>query len=183
MSDEGKTIHEVLAESEGDDALPPDISTDVEPTPMDEVRDELGIGDGVDPVAALLDAPEEAPKDRVFIKRLKAWFVVEAIQDDKAYDRIVDRCTSYVKNRRGSGRTREVDGRRLTRLTVAHYTISPAFHPDRGRAEFDKLATKYGTKEPEVLVDRALLMGEVDALSDMIMTISGFEDELETAGN
>ncbi len=176
---EGMTVDEAVKAEGGS----PDIEIDAEVSPMDEVRDEMGIAENVDPLSALLDAPTEAPTDQVLLKRLKAEFTVVAITDDRAYDRIVERCTRYVKNRRGGARTREVDGRRLSRLTVAEYCINPSFIPKHNQAQYEALVEKYGATEPEDLVDRALYMGEVDLLADAILTLSGFDDEVETAGN
>lgn len=187
MSDEyeGLTVADAIAKerSKDNDVVLDEVVVDEPVLPMDEVREELGIGEAVDPISALLDAPEEAPTSRVFIKRLNAWFDIEAITDDRAYDRIVDRCTKIVKNRRGGSRSRELDSRRLARLTVATYTVNPAFSPGRDVKGYEKLAARYGTNEPEDLVDRALLMGEIDLITDAIMSLSGFEDEVETAGN
>ncbi len=184
--DDGQTIDEAIAADQGDAV--DEIEIDAPVSEMDEVRGELGIGEGVDPVAALLEAPMEAPTQHVYLRRLSTYFDVEAILDDRAYDKIVERCTRYVRNRRGGGRTREVDGRRLSRLTVAEYTVAPAFSAKRAadtssESKFEAMAEKFGTREPEDLVDRALLMGEIDLLADAILTLSGFEDELETAGN
>jgi len=184
MSDEGKTVDEILAAARADDEVrTPDIEIDATVSELDEVREELGIGENVDPLQALLNAPDEPETQDVFIRRLKTTFTVQAILDDKEYDNIVERCSYYVKNRRGAGRTREVDGRRLGRLTVATYTINPSFHPKHGQEQFDQLAERYHTREPEDIVNKALLMGEVDLLADAIMTISGFDDEVATAGN
>jgi len=182
MSDEyeGMTMDEAI---KADSEITEVIDADAEITEMDEVRAELGIGETVDPVAALLDAPSEAPTETVTIKRLNTKFVIQAITDDKAYDRIVEQCTSYVRNRRGGGRTREVDGRRLARLTVAEYTLSPPFKAKNGVDAYEALAAKFGAKEPDTLVDRALLMGEVDLLAEHILALSGFDDEVEMAGN
>ena len=179
MTLEGKTVDEALAALEGEDKI-----VEGDDTPMEAVRAELEIGDSVDPLTALLDAPLEAPTAEVYIKRLGAHFTVQAITDDREYERLVEQCTSYVRARRGQGRTREVDGRRLGRLTVANYCTSPAFHRRHGQAEFEQLAGKFDTEEPDVLVDRALLMGEVDLLADKILDLSGFEDDgVETAKN
>lgn len=179
---EGLTMDEAL-QAEQDKAASPDIMIDAKPSEMDEVRDDLGIGESVDPLTALLEVAEEAPIQDVLLRRLKTSFTVQAILDDKEYDQIVERCTFYVRNRRGAGRTREVDGRRLARLTVAYYCINPAFHPRHNQQQFEALAEKFGTKEPEDLVNQALLMGEVDLLADQILTLSGFDDEVTTAGN
>lgn len=183
---DGLTIKEAVAQVAGTPEQVVDIEeveTDEPLDEMDEVRGDLGIGENVDPLSALLDAPLEPPTDTVLLKRLGAAFEVQAITDDQAYDRIVDRCTKFVKNRRGGGRTREVDGRRLARLTVAEYCVNPSFVPRHNLQQYEALAEKYGTKEPEDLVQRALLMGEVDLLADKILDLSGFDDEVETAGN
>ncbi len=179
---EGLTIDEAL-QAEQDAEKTPDVLIDARPSEMDEVREELGIGENVDPLQALLQAPTVAPTQDVFIRRLGATFTVQAILDDKEYDAIVERCSFYVKNRRGGGRSREVDGRRLGRLTVATYVTNPAFHPKHDREQFDQLAERFGTREPEDIVNKSLLMGEVDLLADAIMTLSGFDDEVTTAGN
>lgn len=174
--EEGQTIEEALRGEEESEVQV--IGKD----PMDAVREALNIGEGVDPITALLEAPKEAPEDKVYIPRLKAWFTVEAILDDKLYDQLVERCTKLVKQRRG-GTRREVDGRRLARLTVAEFTVNPPFKSARGQEGHDALAAKYGTREPEDLVARALLIGEIDKIAEKILDLSGFEDEVDTAGN
>ena len=182
---EGMTVREAVeaekaADAEGVEEV---VDTTDPGTDLDEVREELGIAENVDPLAALLDAPDEPPRDVVFIKRLGATFTVEAITDDAVYDNLVERCTKIVRSRRGGGR-REVDGRRLARLTVAEYCVNPAFKASRGRESYEALVKKYGSKEPEDLVDRALLLGEIDLIADKILAISGFEDDgVELAGN
>lgn len=177
------TIDEILQADKAEAEEPVVVELDSEDTPLEAVRAELKIGDNVDPLAALLDASDEPPTEDVFIRRLGTYFTVQAITDDKVYEKLTERCTIYVKNRRGAGRTKEIDGRRLARLTVAEYTMSPVFTRRIDPARFQALADRYGTEEPEDLVDAALLMGEIDLLADKILTISGFDDELETAGN
>lgn len=179
--DEGKTLAEAVAEERGTTVITDEeITTD----PIEEVREKLGIGEGIDPLTAFLEADRSAtPTKQVHIKRLNTDVTVEAIMDSKEYERLVDRCTMIIKGRRG-GRRQEIDGVRLVKLTIAEYTVNPPFHPKRGREAFEKLAAHYGTTDPEALVERALLIGERDLLSDTIMQLSGFDDELEdTAGN
>ncbi len=179
--EEEPTIEELVRGTTDSDRAPDEAD---EPTPLEEVRDQLNIGEGVDPLAALLGTDDGSPPTQeVFIKRLNARFIVEAITDDKVYDRMVDRCTHYVKGRRGQGRTKELDTRRLGKLTVAEYTVSPPFTRKRGSAAFDQLAEKYGVGEPEDIVGKALYIGEIDLLADVIMTLSGFDDDIEVSGN
>lgn len=165
-----------------DISVPEVIDPEAEVSPMEDLREEMSIGDGVDPVAALLSVdPDQAPTATVPIKRLNTVFTVQAIMDDREYDKLVERCSTFVRNRRGGGRNREIDGRRLSKLTIAEYTVNPGFKP--GRPGYEKLAEKFGSQEPEILVARALLVGEQDLLTDKILTLSGFEDDLELAGN
>lgn len=183
MAEDGMTIREVLNSEKDSEAEVIEIDEDRDPTPEESVRDALHIGEGVDPVAAFLDVDTTAPiTDEVAIKRLGISVTVRAITDDREYERIVDRCTTWVKARRG-GRTKELDGTRLSKLIVANFTVNPPFAAKNGKADFEKLAQKYGTNDPEILVERALLIGEIDAISDKIMTISGFEDDYEVVGN
>lgn len=177
MTYDGMTVSEALDEMN-------EVEVDAEQTPLEAVRAELNVGEGVDPLSAFLDVDtSEPPTDTVPLRRLGIEVTVQAITDDREYERMVDRCTTYVKNRRGGGRTKELDGRRLSKLTVAQFTVNPPFHPKNGKAGFDALAQKYGTDDPELLVERALLIGEIDAIADRILTISGFDDEYEVAGN
>jgi len=180
---EGMTVTEaVKAETEAETEVDIDIGVDdSEPDPLDEALAAIGAGDGMDPLQALLDAPRLVDTALVRIKRLDTSFTVQAIDDDRKYDKLVERCTRIVRNRRGGGRSREVDGRRLAKLTVVEYTLSPGFRP--GMEGFEALVERYGTSEPESLVSEALYIGEIDALADKILEISGFEDDLENAGN
>jgi hypothetical protein len=179
---EGLTVAEALAQERGSEAEV--VEVDEEASPAEEVRESLGIGEGLDPLSAFLAVDtSKPPTEDVHLARLGIKVTVQAITDDKEYEQLVDRCTLYVKNRRGGGRTKELDGRRLSKLTVAGFTVNPAFHPKNGKQQFDQLAKKYGTNDPEILVERALLIGEIDLLAERILTISGFDDELEVAGN
>lgn len=157
------------------------IDESAEIDPLDEMMQAVGAGEGVDPIEALISAPRVVDTDTVKIKRLNASFVVQAIDDDRKYDKLVERCTSIVRNRRGGGRTREVDGRRLAKLTVLEYTVYPGFKP--GRKGYEQLTERYEVTDPEALVSEALYIGEIDALADKILDISGFDDDLDNAGN
>lgn len=143
------------------------------------------VGPGsLDPLAALLDWDTSKPiQDRWYSRRLKAWFTYEAFHDDRDYERVVERATRYVK-RRGGGRQREIDNRQLSKLVVIERVVDPVFSPQHGQAKFQRLAAKYGSEDPEVLVGRALLPGEIDQLAEKILELSGYDDDLEeAAGN
>lgn len=181
---EGMTVTEAIeaeGQSQEEDIDIGEVEEDADPDPLDETLAAMGVGDGVDPVDALLNAPRVVDTDRVWIKRLNTWFTVQAIDDDRKYDKLVERCTRIVRNRRGGGRSREVDGRRLAKLTVVEYTVHPGFKPNKDG--FEALSERYKTNEPENLVSEALYIGEIDALADKILDISGFADDLEIAGN
>ncbi len=186
---DGLTVAEAVQAEQGDSVDPEEevdvdigvVDGDEEPDGLDEVMAKIGAGDGVDPIQALIDAPRVVDTGKVRIRRLDTSFVVQAIDDDRKYDKLVEQCTRLVRNRRGGGRSREVDGRRLAKLTVVEYTVVPGFKP--GRDGFEQLVERYKTNEPENLVSEALYIGEIDALADKILELSGFEDDLENAGN
>ncbi len=176
---EGKTIDEVIAEAAADGVE----FVDEEPTPAEELRGVLNIGEGVDPLEAVLGADGLSEiTDKVYIRRLDSWFEIVAIANSEEYEELVKRCTEETRTRRG-GQRKELDSLRLARLTVVNYTLQPAFHPRISAEGFAKLAEKHNTPEPETIVQRTLLIGEIDMISEAILTLSGFDDEVETAGN
>lgn len=179
---EGRTITEVIEEGRLSEDEPELEFIDEEPSPAEEVQAMLNIGEGVDPLEAVLGSDGLQIIDKVFIRRLKSWFEIVAIADSEEYEELVKRCTHEKRTRRGGAR-KELDSLRLARLTVVNYTLQPAFHPRRSTEGFAQLADKYKTTEPETIVQRALLIGEIDMLSEAILTLSGFDDEVETAGN
>lgn len=156
--------------------------------PIEKVRTDLDIDENVDPLKALLSVDKNEITAEYPISRLKTKFTVRAISDDNEYEKMMDRCTQRIP-RRGRPPQEKLDVRKLARLVVASYVTAPAFDPRVDRDSFVKLATHYGfadpeNTDPEKLVSRALLPGEIDALSDFILRLSGFDDELvNTAGN
>jgi len=162
-----------------------DLSEDEER--VADVRETLRIDASVDPLAALLDSTKRV-YDYVPIPRLGAQFQVRAIEDEQAYRSLVERCTEVKRSRRGQSREK-INGPRLTKLIVAYYTVDPAFAPSSDaevQARYEKLVAQSGVREPEDLVSKWLLIGEVEKLGDAIMTLSGFDDGdllVEAAGN
>lgn len=143
------------------------------------------VGSGAsDPVRALLDWDTSKPiEDTWTSKRLQATFTYQAFHDDQDYENVVERATRYVR-RKGGGRQKEIDNRRLSKLIVIDRVTNPAFSPHVDASTFRLLAEKYKSEEPEVLVGRALLPGEIDQLAERILELSGYDDDLEeAAGN
>lgn len=160
------------------------IELDEEATELDKARAAVGASEYDDPLAVLLAVDTSQPiTERFPVKRLKTEFTIQGISDDEAYEKLVERATSFVR-RRGGARQREVDGRKLSRLLVIAGVVSPPFSPENGRDGFEALKKKYGALDSEDLVAKALLPGEVDRIAEKVLELSGFEDELEeAAGN
>lgn len=161
-----------------------EVELEEEASDLEKARATVGASEHEDPLKALLAVDTSQPiQDTHRIKRLGVDFVIEAFQDDKVYDSVVERATHYVR-RKGGNRQRQVDNRRLSKLLVIEGTVYPAFSPRRGQESFAQLAAKYGTEDPETLVGRALLPGEIDQLAEKILELSGYDDDLEeAAGN
>ena len=149
----------------------------------EELQDELNIGDGVDPLEAFLDVDRSVrPTATVRIPRLNTEVTVMAITDSRKHERMVKRCQREYKVR--GQRREELDVDKLAKLVVAEYTIWPPFRTGHGLEEdkaFKKMAAKYGTSIPDVLVEKALYPGEIQKLADAIMELAGFDSEREIA--
>jgi hypothetical protein len=160
------------------------IELDEEASDLEKVRHAVGASEADDPLRALLAVDVAAPLEDVwYSKRLKTNFTLRGFRDDKEYEQIVERATRYVK-RRGGGRQREVDGRRLSRLLVMEGVVAPPLSAKHGREGYEALLQKYGALDSEELIGKALLPGEVDQIAEKIMELSGFDDDLEVvAGN
>ena len=147
-------------------------------------------GDDGEYSAETLDAflavePFAAPRKEVYVRRLDANVTIEAVLDTRLYDRLRHQCTKRVKIR-GRWEDDEVDFRRFSRLIVANWCVWPPLRKGRGTQEdaaWAKLCELHKTEEPDVLVSRVFLMGEVELVADEIMTLSGFDDEGVSPGN
>lgn len=154
---------------------------DEDASELEQARGLIGASEVENPLTALLNWDHTKPIQDVWhSRRFGVDFVYEAFTDDQAYDAIVERATRYVKRRSGP-RQREIDNRKLSKLVVLEGVVSPPLSPHRDREAFQQLAAKYGSEDPEVLVGRILLPGEIDLLAEKILTLSGYEDDLETA--
>lgn len=123
--------------------------------------------------------PNTAIQAEVYIPRIDTKMVVEAMRDTKLYDQMHDRCATWTK-RNGIRVKVDVNERRLARLMIAQWTSWPPFRRGHGAEAdeaFDQMAAHYGTDEPEILVGRVLLPGEIRKVANAIMEVSGFEDE------
>lgn len=172
----------ILGEEQISADEPDEIEIDEEASDAEKARALVGASELEDPVKALLATdPTTAPQDVWFCKRLGVEFLVEGFNDDTEYDRVVKRATDMVK-RKGGGRVKEVDGRRLARLVVVEGCVNPSFK--QGSDSFRQLSEKFGVIDSESLVGRALLPGEIEAVAEKILQLSGFDDDLEeVAGN
>lgn len=175
MVDEQKVI--VLSDEE--DVEVEELDEDA--SGLEEAQAIVGASSIDDPLKALLEYDTSKPiQDSWHSKRFGIDFVFEAFTDDEIYDQIVERATRYVRRRNGP-RQREIDNRKLSKLIVLEAVVSPPLSPHRDPKAFQQLASKYGSEDPETLVSRILLPGEIDFIAEKVLVLSGYEDDLETA--
>lgn len=151
--------------------------------PTSQIEEELNIAPGVDPLKAFLEVDTSTPPTaKVRIPRLDTEVTIMAITDSRKHERMVQKCQREYKVR--GMRREELDGDRLSKMMVAEYTIWPAFRAGHGAEEdrsFKELSEKYGTRVPDVLVERVLFPGEIQKVADAIMELGGFDTERELA--
>lgn len=130
----------------------------------------------MDALDALLGAELKIEKD-VFIKRLNAHFTVKAI-DGQTINRLRDQATHYVG--KGANKKAQFNDEEFNGMLIVEACISPDFNNA-------KLLAKYGARDGADCVQKALLAGEIMALQEAILRLSGFDDnsdeELEEVKN
>ncbi|MCY3594411.1 MAG: hypothetical protein OXI63_07295 [Candidatus Poribacteria bacterium] len=151
--------------------------------PTSQIEEELNISPGVDPLKAFLEVDtSKPPMAQVRLPRLDTEVTVVAITDSRKHERMIQKCQREYKVR--GQRREELDGDMLAKMIVAEYTVWPAFRAGHGADEdnsFKQLSEKYGTRVPDVLVERVLFPGEIQKIADAIMELGGFDTERELA--
>lgn len=130
----------------------------------------------MDALDALLGAELKIEKD-VFIKRLNTHFTVKAI-DGQTLNRLRDQATHYVG--KGANKKAQFNEEEFNGSLIVEACINPDFNNA-------KLLAKYGARDGGTCVQKALLAGEIMALQEAVMLLSGFDnsddEELEKVKN
>jgi hypothetical protein len=141
---------------------------------LDKLRQDMGITQNVDPLTALLNSPV-GPETGVWrCSRLKVDFKIRSLNND-AYAKAQEQATRFVRNRRTGRMEKDVDGAALSFLVVVSGTTNPDFNDQR-------VLSKYKALGPQDAVKKALLPGEIDALAEKILQLSGFDEDVEDQG-
>ena len=144
-----------------------------EETVVDAVYEEVEQNDG-DLLKALLSVEDEVTK-MVWMPRFGAHFKVRGVPADE-YARLENRCKYMVKNKR-TGRVEEkIDQDKLSLMLIQAGCMTPDWSDP-------KLLEKYKVTDPSEVIQKRLLMGEVDMLSTAIMDASGYFNGVETIKN
>ena len=120
----------------------------------------------------LLDA-DTIPERTVKLERLGIPIKLRGLTGKQVYA-IRDRCTER-QNKRGQVSER-LDTEQFNSALIAAATVSPNWGDP-------KLLAKYNASGPEEVIKRVLLAGELDALGDVVLDLSGFYTELEDIKN
>lgn len=120
----------------------------------------------------LLDA-DTVPEKTVKLERLGIPVVIRGLTGKQVFS-IRERCTERKEKR---GRTTErLDEEQFNTALIAAATVTPNWGDSR-------LLAKYKASGPEEVVKRILLAGELSALGDVVLDLSGFNTELEEVKN
>ncbi len=122
-----------------------------------------------DIIAKLMeDAP--LPKRRVLIDRLQIPITLKALTE-KEISKLKKDCTKE-KKLRGGRREKELDDDEFNIALIEKSAISPNFNNE-------KLLKSMNVSSGREVIRRKFLAGELSALSENILEISGFDNELE----
>lgn len=134
----------------------------------------------VDAMEVLLDVPSRQNiETTVSLTRRtndggKKRFVVavKAIGGDR-YKDIQEQCTERRHNRRTGTITQEFDARKSQKLVILECVTKPDLRDAKLQGAYNVNASI-----PEDIVDKVFLPGEIDKLSDEILDISGYNEEV-----
>lgn len=120
----------------------------------------------------LLDA-DSVPERTVRIERLGAPIKLRGLTGKQVYS-IRERCTDR-KEKRGHT-TERLDEEQFNTSLIAASTVSPSWGDP-------KLLAKFNASSGEEVIKRILLAGELSALGDVVLDLSGFNTELQEVKN
>lgn len=141
---------------------------------LDALRQDMRITQTVDPLQALLNSPV-GPQEGIWrCTRLGVDFKLRSLSND-LYAQAQEQATRFVRNRRTGRMEKDIDGASLSFLVVVSGTSSPDFTDQR-------LLQKYKAMGPQDAVKKALLPGEIDAIAEKILSLSGFDEDVEEQG-
>jgi XkdN-like tail assembly chaperone len=141
---------------------------------MDQLREDMGITENVDPLQALLNAPIGPQTGTWRCRRLGTTFSIRSL-DNASYAKAQEQATRYVRNRRTGRMEKDVDGATLSFLVVVEGVTNPSFKDQNVLKKFESIG-------PQDAVKKALLPGEIDQLAEKILALSGFDEDVEDLG-
>jgi len=112
---------------------------------------------------------DTVPTKTVLLKRIGIPVTLKGLTN-KRVSNIKKECTEIVK-RRGK-QSKEINEEDFETSLIAASTVKP----DWGNT---KLMEKYNASRPIEVIKKILLAGEMSLLSDIVLELSGFDDELE----
>jgi len=120
----------------------------------------------------LLDA-DSVPERTVKLERLGIPVRLRGLTGKQVYT-IRERCTER-QNKRGQ-MTERLDMEQFNTALIAAATVAPNWGDPQ-------LLAKYNASGAEEVIKRVLLAGELDALGDVVLDLSGFNTDLEDVKN
>lgn len=120
----------------------------------------------------LLDA-DTIPERTVTMPRLDIPVTLCGLTGKQVFS-IRERCTEH-KERRGQA-TERLDEEQFNVALIATATVKPNWGDS-------KLLTKFSASGPEEVIKRILLAGELAALGDVVLDLSGFNTDLKEVKN
>lgn len=116
-------------------------------------------------------AVDSVPEKTVILDRLKIPVTMKALTGKQVFT-IQERCTIYNKK---TG-TSKLDNEDFNAGLIVAATVKPNWGDS-------KLMTKYKASGPEEVIKRLLLAGEMSALGDVVLDLSGYNIELDDVKN
>lgn len=135
-----------------------------------ELTEEEIIAQTEDEIINRLLQPTDVPEKTYALERLQIHVTLKGLSE-KEIQRIRKECTKQVRGARRQ-MVKEVDDEEFNAALIEKATTKP----DWGN---NKLLSQLNLSSGREVIKRKLLAGEMTALSEKVMELSGFEDDLE----
>jgi len=125
-------------------------------------------------IISKLMEPTEVPEATYFIERLGIPVTLKGLSE-RDINRIKKECTYEIKGKRGK-KTKELDDEEFNAALIEAATIKPNWNNA-------KLLEALKASDGSQVIRKKFLAGEISAMGDKILELSGFDEDLEEIKN
>lgn len=136
----------------------------------EKIKDEEILNMTEEDIINKLMEPTEIPEATYFIDRIGIPVTLKGLSE-KEINRIRKECT-YIRKERGGRKIEKLDDEEFNAALIEAATVSPNWNNP-------KLLDALKASDGKQVIKKKFLAGEVSAIGDKVLELSGYNDELE----